>query len=108
MKTSLKILSLLLFFAFVFSSCGKGYEVRVTNRNIEDMDSVIIGDKIVFENITRQTTSEYKKLAKGTYRITFVSKTKKRTGSSITIPKTKTGKRTIQIDGQGLILVLKD
>ncbi|MCW3077254.1 MAG: hypothetical protein JWO32_1863, partial [Bacteroidetes bacterium] len=36
------------------------------------------------------------------------SKTKKRTGSSITIPKRKSGKRTIQIDGQGTISVLKD
>ncbi|MCW3077179.1 MAG: hypothetical protein JWO32_1788, partial [Bacteroidetes bacterium] len=54
MKTSLTFLSLLLLFALMFTSCGKGYEVRVINRNVEDMDSVIIGNKIVFENITRQ------------------------------------------------------
>lgn len=90
------------------TSCGKGYEVRVTNRYIEDMDSVIVGDKIAFVNIIRPGSSEYQKLEKGTYNVYFITKTKQRFNSSITIPKRKQGKRTIQIDGGGLITILTD
>jgi len=38
--------------ALLFTSCGKGYDVRFSNYYIEDMDSVVIGnDKIIFTNI---------------------------------------------------------
>ncbi len=108
MKTPLKNFLIPLFFLLIFLSCGKGYEVRVTNRYIEDMDSVIIGEKIFYENVKRQETTEYQKLIKGTFYVTFVCKSKKRINSSITIPNKKSGKRTIQIDGLGLITVLQD
>lgn len=108
MNTCLKFILIPFLFILFFSSCGKGYEVRVTNRYIEEMDSVIVGDKITYENVQRQQTTEYHKLVKGTYNVTFVCKSKKRISFSITIPKRKGGKRTLQIDGAGLVAVLED
>lgn len=93
----------------LFTACSKGYEVRVKNLYIESLDSVIIGDKkIVFEEVARQASTEYQKIEKGSYPVVFVSKTKIRIASSISIPKRKQGKRTLQIDGTGRVLVLED
>jgi hypothetical protein len=93
----------------LFTSCNKGYEVRVRNLYIEPMDSVIIGSKkIVFEQVARQVSTDYQKIDKGEYPVVFVSKSKVRIASSITIPKRKHGKRTLQIDGTGRVLVLED
>jgi len=101
--------SIAFIFLFILSGCGKGYEVRVTNYYIESLDSVIIAtDKIIFEGIERQTSTEYKKIEKGTHSVTFVTKSKKRIGTTLTIPSKKEGKRTLQIDGLGNILTLKD
>ncbi|MBA3663927.1 MAG: hypothetical protein H0W61_06925 [Bacteroidetes bacterium] len=108
MKTFLKIIITLPFLCLLFASCGKGYEVRVTNYYVEDMDSVTVGDKLTFKDVLRPGSTEYEKLAMGTYSIKCVTKTKKRINSSITIPKRKSGKRTIQIDGMGTILVVTD
>jgi hypothetical protein len=105
-----KLHSLLLFFTLIIllSACSKGYDVRVTNYYIEQMDTVVVGDKIVFTDVARQTSTEYKNMKKGTYNVTFITKTKVHINSSIVIPSKKSGKRTIQIDGQGNVLVLKD
>lgn len=92
----------------LFSSCGKGYEVRVTNRYIEDMDSVLVGDDLIYLNVVRQQTTDYSKIKKGTYTVTLISKTKKRIFTSIQIPQRKSGKRTIQIDGSGAVQLLED
>jgi hypothetical protein len=99
----------LLIFSIIFSSCGKGYEVRLTNYNTEVIDSLIIGKSdIVFAQTDRQATTEYKKISSGEKTIRCVTKTKKIYSSSISIPKRGTGKRTIQIDGLNRISVLED
>lgn len=102
-----------LIFAFLiclsFASCDKGYEVRFTNFYIEPMDSVVIGsNKIVFKQVALETTTDFQKLSKGKYNIQFITKTKKRFHSSITIPSKGTGKRTIQIDGIEQISVFEE
>jgi len=86
--------------ALALVSCDKGYEVRFTNYYIEPMDSVVVGtDKIVYKSVDLETTTDYYKLSKGKHAIRFVTKTKKKFYSSITIPSKGSGKRTIQIDG---------
>lgn len=92
-----------------FTSCGKGYEVRLTNYNTEVIDSLIIGNSdIVFAQTDRQTTTEYKKISSGEKTIRCITKTRKTYSSSISIPKRGTGKRTIQIDGLNRISILED
>ena len=64
------------------------------------MDSVVVGNnKIVYKNVALETSTDYFDLSKGKYGITFITKTKKKFYSNITIPSKGTGKRTIQIDG---------
>jgi len=89
----------LFFISLLFAACDKGYQVRFTNFYIEPMDSVVIGNnKIVYKNVALETTTEYMKLTNGKYHITFTTKTKKKFYSSIYIPKSGSGNRTIQID----------
>lgn len=105
LKIQAPVLLLLLFLV----SCDKGYQVRVTNYYIEPMDSVIIGsNKVVFRSVALETTTEYNDLSKGKYPVQFVTKSKKRINSSITIPSKGTGKRTIQIDAIEQINVFEE
>jgi len=93
----------------IFSSCSKGYEVRVSNYNNEALDSVVIGNNnIVFTQVDKQATTEFRKIKAGTYNIKFITKTKNEYGSSITIPKRDGGKRTIQIDGINAVSILEE
>lgn len=108
MKKFLNLAPLVITLALSLMACSKGYEVRVTNYYLEAMDTVLVGDKLIFTDIARQNSSEYKPLAKGTYNVTFITKSKFQVNSTITIPSKKSGKRTIQIDGQGNVLLLKD
>ena len=94
--------------SIVFSSCGKGYQVRVTNYNTEELDSVIIGKDIVFKVIERQATTDYSKIKSGNQSIKCITKTKKIYSSTISVPKKGTGKRTVQIDGLNSISILED
>lgn len=95
-------------FLLLFASCDKGYEVRFTNYYIEPMDSVVIGsNKLVMKNIEIMTSTDYNKLAKGKYNIECISHSKKRFSSTINIPSSGSGKRTIQIDGISQIAVLE-
>lgn len=107
MKT--KIFGILLLLALFGASCDKGYQVRFVNYYNEPIDSVVVGsNKLVFKAIELQAKSPYYDLSKGKYGILIVSKTKKRFSSSITIPSTGTGKRTIQIDGIEQISILEE
>lgn len=91
------------------SSCDKGYEVRVTNYYIEPMDSVVVGENdLVFKNVGLQMTSDFEKLSKGQYSVTFITNKKKKFYSSISIPNSGTGKRTIQIDAIVQIAILEE
>ncbi|MDI1356432.1 MAG: hypothetical protein PSX36_16060 [bacterium] len=93
----------------ILSSCDKGYEVRFTNYYIEPMDSVVVGNNaIVFKNVELQKTTDFTKLSKGTYQIRLITTTKKRFYTSLTIPKTGTGKRTIQIDAITQMAILEE
>lgn len=108
-KFKILITAFLIALTIVFSSCGKGYEVRFTNYNTELIDSLIIGNSdIVFAQTDRQASTEYKKITSGEKTIRCITKTKKIYSSSISIPKRGTGKRTIQIDGLNRISVLED
>ena len=83
--------------------------MRFTNYYIEQMDSVVVGNnKVVFKDVLPEATTEFNNLSKGDYNIRFVSKTKKRFTSKISIPKNGTGKRTIQIDGITQVSILEE
>jgi hypothetical protein len=91
------------------SSCSKGYEMRFANYSTERMDSVIVGDNsLIFTNVARQSESNYEKIKRGTYDVVCISESKKRFTTSITIAKTGSGKRSLQIDGTGAINFLED
>ncbi len=110
MRNFKSLFTLILFaVAIIFSSCSKGYEVRVSNFNNETLDSVVIGaNTIVFTQVEKQATTEFRKIKAGTYNVTFITKAKNEYGSSITIPKKDGGKRTIQIDGINSISILEE
>jgi hypothetical protein len=106
LKSHLLILILPL---LLFASCGKGYEVRFTNYYTEPIDSVVIGEnKLVLKDVELQDDTDYYALSKGKYNVQIISKTKKRFYTSITIPASGTGKRTIQIDAIEQIYVLEE
>ncbi len=108
-KIKILFIACLISISFFFSSCGKGYEVRITNYNTELLDTVIVGKQpIIFAKVERQTTTEYKKIDSGDQFIRVITKTKKEYTSTIAVPKKGTGKRTIQIDGLNRISVLED
>jgi len=106
-----KCLPYLLFlsFGFVLASCGKGYKVRVANYYTEDLDSVIVGNyKVVFADIARNQTSDFKNLSKGKYQVVFRAKNNKSFRSEVFIPSSGTGQRTLQIDGSTQIVILEE
>ena len=73
------------------------------------MDSVIIGNnKTVFTAIDPSATTEFRKISKGSYNISCVSKSKVRFNSSIFISRYGSGKRTIQVDGLGQVSILEE
>lgn len=99
----------ILFIALFVLSCEKGYDVRFANYYLEPMDTVMIGEnKVLFVNVDLQQTTNFKKISKGNYGIKLISKSKKIFKSSITIPKSGTGQRTIQIDAIENISVLEE
>lgn len=109
MKIKATYFSLLLTLLALLSSCDKGYEVRFTNYYIEPMDSVVLGNnKVVFKNIGLENSSDYSKIAKGSYHITLITRSKKKFYSSLVIPNKGSGKRTIQIDGINQISILEE
>ena len=92
-----------------FCSCDKGYEVRFSNFYTEPMDSVVVGDnKVVFTDTELQASTEYRKINKGKYLITCISRSKKKFQSEFTVPNRGSGKRTIQIDGVSQISILEE
>src|SRR4051812_42644650 len=99
----------MLFAALVFlTSCDKGYQVRFANYYVESMDSVVVGNnKLVFKNIARNSTTEYQSISKGKYVVTCISQAKKKFITSLDIPSSGTGKRTVQIDGISQFSVLE-
>ena len=108
-KIKILFAAVLFIVCIFFSSCGKGYEVRVTNYNTELLDTVIVGkDIVIFTKVERQSTTEYRKVTSGDQSIRVITKTKKEYTSTISVPKKGTGKRTIQIDGLNRISVLED
>jgi hypothetical protein len=110
MKILRSTLRLLIFVvALCLGSCSKGYQVRFTNYYIETMDSVIIGNNtLVFTNIPLLSQSDYSKIGSGDYKITCVTNNKKKFFSSISIPPSGSGKRTIQIDAIKNFSILED
>lgn len=109
MRTSAFFFLLIPFLLFFLNSCSKGYEIRCTNYSTEPMDSVIIGNKkIVFVNVPRLGVSHYSSLKSGSYTIELISSSKKHYRSSVSIAKSGSGKRSIQIDGTGAVSILED
>ena len=108
-KIKFLFITVLSLVCIIFSSCGKGYETRVTNYDNEPLDTVIIGNGvIIFTQIEREATTEYRKITSGDQSIKFITKTKKVYNATISIPKKGTGKRTIQIDGLNNVSILED
>jgi hypothetical protein len=95
--------------SIIFTGCDKGYEVRCSNYYTEELDSVIIGSQqITFHTIETGITTGFSKIKQGNHAFVIISKSKKKFYSVLSIPKTGTGKRTIQIDGVAAINVLEE
>jgi hypothetical protein len=95
-------------YSLVLFSCDKGYEIRCSNYFTEPMDTVKIGDNIIFTNVGLYATSEYKNVKRGQYDITFISSSKMVFSSSVFIPGKGEGKRTVQIDAAKQISILEE
>ena len=92
-----------------FASSDKGYKQSFANYYTEAMDSVVVGNnKIVFQNVQPLETTGFYNINKGTYGVTFITKSKKKFYSSITVPKTGTGNKTLEIDATVQIQVLEE
>ncbi len=101
--------TLLVVICFAFCSCDKGYQIRFRNYYTEPIDSVVIGNNnIVFTAIETQAASEFKKIDRGQYNVSIVSKTKKRFNFSMFISGKGEGNKTIQIDAIRQIAVLDE
>ena len=109
MKSKSVISFLVVLVGIILASCDKGYTVRFTNYSLEPMDSVIVAENgAIFTNIEVQTVTNYLPIKKGTYYIECITKDKGKIYSTITIPKSGTGKRSIQIDGTNTIAILEE
>lgn len=101
--------SVLIIVSILLSACSKGYEVRLTNYYTEALDSVVIGNNdLVYTNVEFKATTNYYKLNKGKYPVLFIPKSKKKIKSSIHIPKSGSGKRTIQIDAIEQVFIFEE
>ena len=89
-------------------SCTKGYEIRCSNFYTEDMDTVKIGNDIIFTNVKKYSTSDFANIKRGQYAITFISGKREYFHSSIFIPGKGKGKRTVQIDAAEQISILEE
>lgn len=99
----------LLISAAAFVSCDKGYDVRFTNYYTEPMDSLVIGDnQIVFKDVAPENTTGFEHVTRGKHSLKFVTRSKKRFYSVMTIPSKGSGKRTVQIDAIRQIAVLEE
>lgn len=109
MKTKKLIYFSLGFILLALVSCDKGYDIRCTNYYIEPLDSVIIGDNmIVFKNVGLESSTEFSHSKRGKHLIKIVTKSKKKSYSSIWISGKGSGKRTIQIDAIEQINILEE
>ena len=104
----IRVLFLFVLGLFLLSSCDKGYDVRFTNLYLEPLDTVLIGDKLIFSNIEVNQSTEYRAVSSGKLPIKCISKTKKSFSSEIEVPKNGSGKRTVQIDGLGTIDIFEE
>jgi hypothetical protein len=100
--------SLLLLPVMMLVSCGKGYKIRCSNFYTEDLDTVKIGKDIIFTNIKKYATSDFEKIKRGQYPITFITNKKEFFYSSIFIPGSGGGERTVQIDAAEQISILEE
>lgn len=102
----------IVFFTFLLlllCSCDKGYQVRFVNYYTEPMDSVVVGnDVVVFTGIDPEAETAYEKIKKGTYKVVCTARSKKKFSSQITIPRSGSGKRSIQIDAVNSFSILED
>lgn len=90
-------------------SCDKGYELRFTNFYTEPIDSVVVGaNQVVFTAVEMKTSTEFKPVKSGDYSVNCVTKSKKRFGTSISIPAKGSGKRTLQVDGLQVFVMLEE
>lgn len=90
-------------------SCDKGYEIRFSNFYLEPMDSVLIGEnQVVFTNVERNTTTDFKPIKSGDYAVTCITRSKLRLSSNIQIPQKGSGSRSLQIDGLKVFTLLEE
>jgi len=99
---------LLLFPVLAIVSCGKGYQIRCSNYYTEDMDTVKIGKDILFTKVKKFATTDFEKIKRGKYNITFISSKREFFYSSIFIPGSGGGARTVQIDAVKQISILEE
>lgn len=105
----IKYPAITLLLLLILVSCGKGYELRFANLYNEPMDSVVVGNnKLVFTDIQLQSTTAFESITKGKYSITCISQSKKKFYTSISIPGTGSGKRTVQLDGIEQFSILEE
>jgi hypothetical protein len=91
-------------------SCDKGYEIRFMNYYNEPMDSVLIGypPQVIFTNMEKNTSSEYKKITRGMHVVRMVTKSRAHIRADVFVSSKGTGKRSIFIDAIGQISFLEE
>jgi hypothetical protein len=94
--------------ALLLTACDKGYRVRFANYYIERMDSVIISGQLQFSMIERQQVTDYKEIKKGKHDVRCVAKDGRNFSTSLQIPSSGGGDRTIQIDAVSQVSVLEN
>lgn len=93
--------------AFAAASCDKGYRVRFANYYVERIDTVSISGTPFFSMVETEHVTDFKKITKGDHPVRFVSQGGRVFATSIHIPSTGTGDRTLQVDAISQVSVLE-
>ncbi len=94
-----------------FTSCFKPVraEFRVKNYYIEPLTDVTVGAKeLYFENVEKQTTSDYQSLTPGNYSVIAFSSSGVKFSTVLKIEPRKGGRFTLLIDGTGRASIQND
>jgi hypothetical protein len=99
----------LLVLTLLLCACDKGYEARISNYYFETLDSVIVGESgALFTNVAFKQTTSYLPVKQGKHSLEFITRSKKRIRGTFEVPKTGTGKYTLQLDGIQQVSILED
>lgn len=104
--------TVIIFFSIVLCyACFKpaSSKLRISNYYIETIESVTIGaDELNFNDIPKQTQSDYQTIKAGNYSVIAISKGGQKFETTFTVSKRTEGKFTLLIDGIGRASIQDD